>query len=329
MSSIGLVLSAGGPTARAFHAGVLATLEEASGWDPRRADLIVGTSAGSNLAALLRAGLSVPDEYARITGGELSPEGESLVATARAAARPPTQAAAPSRRRPLSLTLALRGLGVGKAFRPGLTLAGGLPAGRVLNHAIGSTVAAVQPTWPSEPLWVCAVRVRDGARVVFGRDDVPTPDVATAVEASCAVPGWAHPVRAAGADYVDGGVHSTTNADLVAPLAFDAVVIVSSMTAVPSALDRRTRTPTRAWMSRVLAAEVAAIRATGVPVLVVQPTADDLGLRGHPDPDPDTARAIAEQARRSAATKLARPDSARVLEVLRRAAATTAAPAVR
>jgi NTE family protein len=51
-----LVLGAGGPIGRAFHAGVLGALAEACGWDARSADLIVGTSAGAQIGALLRAG---------------------------------------------------------------------------------------------------------------------------------------------------------------------------------------------------------------------------------------------------------------------------------
>ena len=54
---IGLVLGAGGVAGGAFHAGVLAALEEATGWDPRTAAVVVGTSAGSITGATLRAGL--------------------------------------------------------------------------------------------------------------------------------------------------------------------------------------------------------------------------------------------------------------------------------
>ena len=56
MGRIGLVLGAGGVIGHAFHAGVLAALADDTGWDPRRADVIVGTSAGSIAGALLRAG---------------------------------------------------------------------------------------------------------------------------------------------------------------------------------------------------------------------------------------------------------------------------------
>jgi len=57
MSRIGLVLGAGGSVGHAYHAGVLAAIAEATGWSPNSAELIVGTSAGSLVAALLRAGL--------------------------------------------------------------------------------------------------------------------------------------------------------------------------------------------------------------------------------------------------------------------------------
>jgi NTE family protein len=76
-SVITLVLGAGGPLGQAFHAGVLRALAEH--WDARRAQLIVGTSAGSQVGALLRAGLSAHDLYARVTGEPISEEGDRIV----------------------------------------------------------------------------------------------------------------------------------------------------------------------------------------------------------------------------------------------------------
>src|ERR1700687_3789643 len=55
---VGLVLGAGGPVAHALYCGVLLGLTQATGWDPRTAAVIVGTSAGAQVAALLRAGIS-------------------------------------------------------------------------------------------------------------------------------------------------------------------------------------------------------------------------------------------------------------------------------
>ena len=68
MARIGLVLGAGGIVGHAFHAGVLSALAEATRWDPRGSEIIVGTSAGSRVGALLRAGVSASDLAAFATG---------------------------------------------------------------------------------------------------------------------------------------------------------------------------------------------------------------------------------------------------------------------
>src|SRR5580692_1368284 len=78
-SSIGLVLGAGGVVGQAYHAGTLAALEQVKGWDPREASIIVGTSAGSVTATLLRVGVPASDLAATETGETLSEEGAELL----------------------------------------------------------------------------------------------------------------------------------------------------------------------------------------------------------------------------------------------------------
>ena len=58
---VGVVLGAGGVVGQAYQSGVLASLEERFGWDPRAASLIVGTSAGAVTGALLRLGVAPGD----------------------------------------------------------------------------------------------------------------------------------------------------------------------------------------------------------------------------------------------------------------------------
>ena len=58
---VGLVLGAGGLVGLAHHAGTLAALENDLRWDPRSADVIVGSSAGSVIGTLLRSGISALD----------------------------------------------------------------------------------------------------------------------------------------------------------------------------------------------------------------------------------------------------------------------------
>ena len=56
--------------------------------------------------------------------------------------------------------------------RPGKALAGLLPPGTHSTEPIGDRIRALHDgrRWPEDPLWVCAVRMGDGRRVVFGRD---------------------------------------------------------------------------------------------------------------------------------------------------------------
>src|SRR5436305_1727548 len=75
MARVGLVLGAGGIVGQAYHAGVLAALEHDLGWDPRTAEIIVGSSAGSVTGTLLRLGVPAHDLAAFAVEAPLSVEG--------------------------------------------------------------------------------------------------------------------------------------------------------------------------------------------------------------------------------------------------------------
>lgn len=318
MASIALVLSAGGAPGRAYHAGTLAGIAAVTGWDARDAALIVGTSAGSAAAAFLRAGLAPADDLARYVGAPLSPEGRALLDRVHTPGPPMAPLPEPNGGRFLRPSLALRAL-AGRAA-PVTGIAGLLPRGTWDGAPMGQRVRDVWgDDWPVDPTWICAVRVRDGRRVVFGRDDVETPDIGTASQASCAVPRVVAPVRVGRDEYIDGATESATNADLLVGLGFDLVVIVSSMTAVPSISELTPRAPAIMWYSRVLAREVAALRARDTPVLVVQPTRADLGVRRGKDP----MAAIAAMARTTAEANLARPEARHARDILAAAASAT------
>src|SRR5438270_555717 len=231
VGSVALVLGAGGVVGGSYHAVALAALAEAAGWDARDADVIVGTSAGSIAGASLRAGLSGADQFARATSRTLSEEGMRLIGglppVTELPARPPFPRGLPL---PASPQLAATALLPPWRARPIAALAGLLPAGSVPTAPIGDRIRAMfDDDWPHRPLWLCALRLRDGQRVVFGRDDVAVPDGGTAVEASCAIPGYLQPVGVCGETYVDGGAHSPSNADVVAGLGFDLVIVISTM----------------------------------------------------------------------------------------------------
>src|SRR5690348_4393392 len=78
MPRTAVVLGGGGLSGEAFEAGVLTALHEATGFDAREADLIVGTSAGSQVGASLRFGLAPADLKAYIAEEPLSREGQEI-----------------------------------------------------------------------------------------------------------------------------------------------------------------------------------------------------------------------------------------------------------
>jgi NTE family protein len=274
---IGLVLGGGGLTGTAFHAGVIAGLAEATGWDARTAEVIVGTSAGSTSAALLRAGLPPADFVARMLGRPLSEQGRQVLG-GMAPLRQPHRAERPAPR-PAAPGLLAGLLRRPRDVRPGLVAAALLPEGTLAVDAGVSGIADLFQRWPAEPTWICAVRLEDGARVVFGRDAEAS--MRDAVSASCAIPGYFAPVVIGGARHVDGGMWSTHNLDLVAGLGLDLVVVSAPMSTADRIVAERgvlMRMPVRHRLDR----EVQAVRRSGTPVLALQPDArlrDVMGTR--------------------------------------------------
>ncbi len=316
---VGLVLGAGGVAGGAFHAGVLAALAEATGWDPRSAAVVVGTSAGSITGASLRAGLPAADLLARAQDRPLSAEGARVMQRVGPTGRPPPLRPSRSARPPAELAAALaRAARRPFAARPWSVLATVVPDGSVSTDIISDGIGGLfSDAWPTAPLLICAVRQVDGRRVVFGRPE-HRPPVPDAVAASCAIPGFFSPVVIDGEPHIDGGVHSPTNADVVldaGPL--DLVLVSSPM----SRQGRRPRLaadqPMRTWAGALLDAEVARLRRRGVTVVAFQPDDAVLAEMGVNAMDPDRRGAIAGRAHRSAHQKIARPDVAARLAALR------------
>src|SRR5215831_17937205 len=76
---VGLVLGAGGVLGAAWMTGALPAVQERLPCPIADVDLIVGTSAGSVLAAALRCGVSVDEMIAHQRGEAVGPLGESAV----------------------------------------------------------------------------------------------------------------------------------------------------------------------------------------------------------------------------------------------------------
>ncbi len=319
MARIGLVLGAGGATGGAFHAGVLAALEDGTGWDPRNAEIMVGTSAGSLTAAMLRAGFSASDLAARLEDRPLSADGAARLQRAGLAGGPPPVARPRAGRSgppfaPSAPSVLLAALRRPWAVRPPAVLAGLLPEGPVPTTVISESVGALLGgRWPSAALWVTAVRLNDARLVVFGRRGAPAAAPGEAVAASCAIPGWFTPVRIDGVRYVDGGAHSLTNVTSVARAGLDLVLVSAPMGRTGrGGFQGAFRQAARAQ----LAMEVEVLRRRGVPVIAFQPTVADQAVMG-PDAMDDSLRAdVVRQVRESTRTRLRRPDLAGRLAVL-------------
>jgi NTE family protein len=306
MRRVGLVLGAGGIVGQAFHAGVLQALSEV-GWDPAGSAVVVGTSAGSLVGGLLRSGVSIAD---LATGGYR--EGQVAPAPGGAAG---SSAAATAER---AMQAAAR---TGGRARLGSRIAGMVPPGRVSPGGIVRLVQWVGgDAWPARDTWICAVRRRGGARVVFGSSGAPEAPFSKAIAASCAIPGYFQPVRIRDGrgtehEYVDGGAHSATNLDLLAGLGLDAVIVSSPMSfsGAPSArLDLGARLLFRGTLAR----EALTVRRRGTPVLALQPGARELGVMGLNAMSPARWPEIVETAAAATRRRLAGPEASSILPLI-------------
>src|SRR5262249_12340541 len=132
---------------------MLAALEEGTGWDPRGAEVILGTSAGSVSGAMLRAGFSAADLAARLENRTLSAPGAARVrwlgrppGAPRAAERPQGTA----RLGPATPGVLLAAARRPWAVRPMSVMAGLIPAGPVSTRMIADAVGAMLGgRWPA------------------------------------------------------------------------------------------------------------------------------------------------------------------------------------
>ncbi len=271
---IGLVLGAGGSVGLAYHGAVLAALADATRWDPRDAAILVGTSAGSISAAMLRAGLPAGDLMRISEGLPLSDEGARLAINGRPH-RPRPRPEDVLHIRPVADLLGVvHGLAHVGSHPLGPLMAALLPSGGIPTRAISSGIDAVHPGgWPSDPLWLCASRLRDGKRVVFGRPGGPAGRVGQAVAASCAVPGYFQPVAIDGSRYIDGGMRSLTNADLLRSkdLDLDLVIVSSPMSQVSGRLVPTPLGVVRQAGKWQLRYELVTLRRAGRPAVAIEP----------------------------------------------------------
>lgn len=309
----GLVLGAGGVLGASWTIGALAAVEQELGWDPREAEVLIGTSAGSVLASALGNGVAVQSllDHQRGIESEQGPQLDYDLDADGGGALPPLPRPGIGSARGV-LRSALRPHRV----TPMAALSTVLPRGRGSLEAVGKLVDAVCPrgAWAAHhATWVVAMDYESGRRTVFGRDGSPHAALRDAVRASCAIPGWYAPVRIGGRRYVDGGACSPTSVDVVRRLHLDEVVVLSPMSSLdydtPSSVAGRLERRLRRLSTRRVVREMEKVAATGTRVVFLGPTGEDLDVIGANMMDPRRRAAVLETSLRTSTAALRdRPD---------------------
>jgi NTE family protein len=273
---VGLALGAGGVVGAAWMIGALAALEQSAGFRPTEAAELLGTSVGSLIAAMVAADVAT-DAMADYASGEHGAALATLVghdATAFRLGRLPPRLGPGS----LRMTLAARSR---STFLTGL-----LPRGVVRTDPISHLVERVVGAhWPSgRALRIVACDYASGERVQFGPGAELEAAPGEAVAASCAIPAFYEPVRIGGRLYIDGGVVSHSNLDLLADSRLDALIALNPMSSAAwvggGGWRERIDGLRRRRSAAQLNAEVATLRERGVNVLVLEPAFADLAAMG-------------------------------------------------
>ena len=299
------MLGAGGVLGAAWTVGALSAVQDELAWDPREADVLIGTSAGSVLLAALACGLGVEDLRSHQLGLpdpriDFDPDNDS------GGALPPL---------PRPFVGSPRGL-MSSAMRPWRTtpmgaIATALPQGRGSLEPVGRLIDGVLPVggWAPHPnAWVVAMDYATSRRVAFGREGAPEAALRDAVMASCAIPGWYSPISIGSRRYVDGGVCSPTSVDLLARLHLDEVIVLSPMSSLsydrPASVTARIERRFRRLSTKRVIGEVKKVAATGTKVRLLGPTAEDLEVIGSNMMDPRRREDVLQTSLRTSAAAL-------------------------
>jgi NTE family protein len=215
-----LVLAGGGVAGIAWETGVLRGIADESPTTTQAlldSDVLVGTSAGSAVAAQIGSGRTLDDLFARQireSSAEIDPGVgvDAITDLFLAAMSEPDTTVSQKRQRIGAVALATETV-----------------AEPVRREVIARRLPAHD--WPERVLRVTAIDVATGELVVIDRDSGV--ELVDAVAASCAVPGAWPPVTIGDRRYMDGGIGSTINLE-VADDCDVALVLVPASASAPS-----------------------------------------------------------------------------------------------
>jgi NTE family protein len=301
---VGLVLGGGGVVGASWTVGALQALEDEFGFRADQATRVLGTSAGALVGTMGAAGIS-PAAMAEYATGTASRGADGAAVPYRVSLWPP----------PLGFGSARMALAMLREQRDrslGALLMGLLPRGVVHTDPIRRLVErVVGGAWPARPaLRIVACDYASGQRVTFGSLRAPQSGIGEAVAASCAIPAFFQPVRIGERSYVDGGIHSHSNLDLIADQDLDLVICLSPMStsaSPPSAsVLERVVASRRRHASAVLEAESQKLGVRGIELVVLEPGIEDLQAMGANLMARDRAEQVIATARESVARTLRR-----------------------
>lgn len=308
----GLVLGGGGVLGAAWMVGALSAIQESTGTDLRSFDYILGTSAGSVLAALLGAGVDAGQlrdhQLGEVIDGPLADHVWDYD-TATGGSRPQLPRFGVG-----SPAMVRRNARRLRRMPPSAVLSALMPVGRGSLDGIGELVdAATGPDagWsPHSGVWIVAMDYETGRRVPFGRAGEPQVSLPQAVMASCAIPGWFAPVVIGGHRYVDGGTCSATSVDLFGGLGLDEVYVVAPMVSFeldhPRAILPRLERRWRRRCTRRCQHEAEKLQAQGTEVTILGPGPEDLAAIGANVMDTGRRLDVLETSMRTSAATLSR-----------------------
>jgi NTE family protein len=219
---LGLVLGGGGEVGVAWETGVLAALEQATGFAFRDSAVTVGTSAGSIVGTHVASGVDLRQRVEQERAGEVVNRYPHVDFTV------PAPDAMPVGTRLVPPAVVARMASVTGTEEERARAVGGLALTAEVDDDVPTFLAQMRPVlgtdvWPDADLRPTAVEAETGRTVLW--DSTRGLDLVSAVSSSCAIPGYRPPIPFGGTHFFDGA-RSDFSGALIDEVGLDGVLFV-------------------------------------------------------------------------------------------------------